>query len=268
MSFEELAEEVVVLSSTTDTTADEAKVESSTQNESESHQKSDDFVLIPGDKNEECCKAGSCWFPYSSLNLDFFNKMPMPLELKSLLLWSDPKYTCSIFGSSLVLLLSLASFSLLTVISSLLLLALATTGGYRAYLALIFRLKGTEDKAFQQLLEQKVTLPESKIAEWVDWSEMELNRALNELKHILIWDSVQRSAATFAGLYAVYCVGCVFNTLTLMILALVSAFSLPKVYQVYSSPIDQAIERATFALHDVIKQLMTKVPFLNKQKIL
>jgi hypothetical protein len=39
-----------------------------------------------------------------------------------------------------------------------------------------------------------------------------------------------------------------------MILAHVSAFTLPKVYQVYKQPIDQALEKFTSLVHQGTKQ--------------
>jgi hypothetical protein len=51
-----------------------------------------------------------------------------------------------------------------------------------------------------------------------------------------------------------------------MILALVSAFTLPKVYQVYQKPIDQAHDTAAKFVNQALRQVMEKVPFLNKKK--
>lgn len=70
-------------------------------------------------------------------------------EVKELVLWQNPKLSGAVFGSSLVLLLSLATFTLLSVVSTLLLLALTTVGAYRFYLSLLFRIKGTYDDTFE-----------------------------------------------------------------------------------------------------------------------
>jgi hypothetical protein len=64
-------------------------------------------------------------------------------------LWKNPKISGIVFGSELVLLISLASLSLLTVVGSLMLLALTAVGAYRFYLALMFRIKGTPDQTFE-----------------------------------------------------------------------------------------------------------------------
>jgi hypothetical protein len=66
-----------------------------------------------------------------------------------MLLWTDPRISGAVFGSTLVLLFSLATFTLLSVASTLLLLALTTVGAYRFYLSLLFRIKGTYDDTFE-----------------------------------------------------------------------------------------------------------------------
>ena len=65
------------------------------------------------------------------------------------MLWKDLKLTGAVFGSSFVLLVSIAWFSLLTVVSALALTAMTVVGSYRFYLALIFRIKGTYDNTFE-----------------------------------------------------------------------------------------------------------------------
>lgn len=241
-------------SSTTSPPAPKETTEPAKKPETHTHKKE-------GQTKSECSIC-----PYYALGCKYLSQVQVPPKVRDLLLWSDPKYTGAIFGSSLVLLISLASFSLLTVISSLFLLAISAIGAYRFYLAVIFRIKGTEDKTFEKLSQFNVSLPKDKVQELAQLLDTDVNRFLNQLKSILLWDSVLTSSIAFAGFYIVYCVGCIFNTLTLMILALVSMFTLPKVYQVYKVQIDQGLEKATSVIHGVVKQLMVKVPFLNKKK--
>jgi len=204
--------------------------------------------------------------PYYALGCNYLSQVQVPPKVKDLLLWTCPKTTGAVFGSSFVLLLSLATFSLLTVVSSLLLLAISAIGAYRFYLAVIFRIKGVEDKTFENLSSISISLPKDKIQELAKLLDNDVNRVLNQLKSILLWDSVTKSTIAFFGFYFVYCIGCVFNTLTLMILSLVGLFTLPKVYVVYKVQIDQGLEKATNVVHGLVKQIMVKVPFLNKKK--
>lgn len=216
------------------------------------------------DKSEKSSECSIC--PYYALGCNYLSNVQIPPKVRDLLLWSDPKYTGAVFGSSFVLLLSLASFSLLTVVSSLFLLAITAIGAYRFYLAAVFRIKGVEDKTFEKLSSINVSLPKNKIQELAKLLDNDANRVLNQLKSILLWDSIATSSIAFIGFYVVYCIGCIFNTLTLLILTLVSLFTLPKVYEVYKVQIDQGLEKATSVCHGLVKQVLKKVPFLSKKK--
>jgi hypothetical protein len=208
------------------------------------------------------------WLPYFTEGCNFFKEIQIPNPVKDLILWTEPRTTKMVFFSSLMSLLSLASFSLLTVISFVFLFGMSIIGLYRIYLGIIFRIKGTEDKTFEKLLLVEVSLPKNKIQEFTQYLENDLSTFLNQIKSILIWDNVFTSSLWCLIFYVMYCIGCIFNLLTLMILTLVSVFTLPKVYQVYGSQIDKGFEKGVVIAHTLIKQLMTKVPFLNKQKIL
>lgn len=55
--------------------------------------------------------------------------------------------------------------------------------------------------------------------------------------------------------------------MTLLTLGLVTAFTLPKAYDIYKVPIDGLLEKAIATVHMGLKQVMTKVPFLNPKKV-
>ncbi|RNA12481.1 reticulon-1-A-like isoform X3 [Brachionus plicatilis] len=191
---------------------------------------------------------------------------PYYLLVCDLLLWKCPKLTGAVFGSMFVLLLSFSLFSFLTVISALMLTALALVGAYRFYLAVVFRIKGTYDDSLDKLVKQDLPLPKDKIQECARLVEGDLYRALNQLKSIVLWESVSQSVKAFAAFYIVNWVGSCFNFLTLLLIGLVTVFTLPKVYQVYKQPIDQSIQKVTTLAHQVVKQVMVKIPMLNKKK--
>lgn len=214
--------------------------------------------------NSSCGSNILC--PYYMMALDRLTKVEIPPRVKDLLLWKNPKLTGAVFGSAFVLLISIAMFSLLIVVSALFLTAMTLIGSYRFYLALIYRIKGTYDNTFDKLSAQDVSLPKDKVQNLARLLETDFNLILNKLKSILLWDNLTTSGLAFAGFYVVYSIGCWFNTITLLILALVSVFTLPKVYDVYKKPIDQGIEKATSLAHQTVKQIMKKVPILSKKK--
>lgn len=216
---------------------------------------------------KQCESSGNPLCPYYLLACDKLTKVQVPPRVRDLLLWSCPKKTGAVFGSILVLLISLATFSLFTVIGSLMLVASTVIGAYRFYLMLQFRIKGTYDDTFDKLSAFDLSLPKEKVEKLVQLLESDVNRALNKLKAIILWDNICNSAIAFTGFYFVYCLGSWFNTLTLLILIHVSVFTLPKVYQVYKKPIDQCIEKATAVAHQTCNQVMAKLPpFLQGKK--
>lgn len=212
--------------------------------------------------------SGNCAVcPYYKLAMRFMRTIQVPPKVEQILLWRDPKKTGAIFGTLFVLLLSIANFSLLTVTGSIMLIAMSAIGAYRFYLAVMFRIKGTTDETFENLSKMDLSLPHDKVQEFSRLIESDINRMLQNTKRVLLWEDFTNSIFVFATFYAVYTIGCVFNTMTLLILALVSAFTLPKVYQVYQKPIDHFLETATGKIHLVVKQVMAKMPpFLKKKK--
>jgi hypothetical protein len=137
--------------------------------------------------------------------------------VQDLLLWTNPKLTGAVFGSLFVFLLSLSLFSLLTVVSSLSLLALTVVGSYRFYLAVLFRIKGVQDPTFEyviiysshllfenlfsiliwiirKLSQFDLSLPKDKVKQLANLLETDINRLLNQFKSIVLWDNVMQSA--------------------------------------------------------------------------
>jgi len=197
--------------------------------------------------NESSSGFKTC--PYYFLGISCLNKVQIPPKVKDMLLWTDPRISGAVFGSSLVLLFSLATFTLLSVASTLLLLALTTVGAYRFYLSLLFRIKGTYDDTFDKISSFDVSLPKDKIQELARLLDTDINRGINHLKSIILWDNIATSAIAFFVVYMVYCVGSIFNTITLLILVHIGLFTLPKVYQLYQVQIDQTIQQATAFAH-------------------
>lgn len=218
------------------------------------------------DENKKPSAQTCSLCPYYLLACDYLSNLEIPPQVRDLLLWKCPKMTGAVFGSLFVVLLSLSLFSFLTVISTLMLTALAVVGSYRFYLAVVFRIKGTYDDSLDKLAKHDLPLPKDKVQEVARLIETDLFRGLNTLKSIVLWENVTQSVKALVAFYLVNWVGSCFNFLTLLMLALVTVFTLPKVYQVYKQPIDQAIQKVTTLAHQVTKQVMAKIPMLNKKK--
>lgn len=204
--------------------------------------------------------------PYYLLASKCVKSVEVPPKVRDLLLWKNPNYTGIVFGLSLVLLISLATFSLLTVVGSVMLLAMVFVGAYRLYLAVMFYIKGgQQDETFSRLASCDCTLPKEKMDQLFKLLEADVNKVLNQTKAIILWDNIFNSGVAFVGFYAIYTIGSIFNTLTLMILVLVTCFTLPKVYQVYQKQINEALEKASNFVHTNTKKVLVKMPPFMKQ---
>jgi hypothetical protein len=145
-----------------------------------------------------------------------------------------------------------------------------------------------------------LSLPKDKVKQLAHLLETDVNRALNQLKSILLWDSVTKSSLVnnqltlkiyknkikciyiflfikkgiFCILFHLLCRLCLqhidfihfkfvaflifdknkpkFNAIQLI--AHVSLFTLPKVYEVYKVQIDQAIQNASNSVHHLVRE--------------
>jgi len=206
------------------------------------------------------------------LGWNFLNSMEVPPKVQEMLLWKNPKFTAMVFGSSFVTLISFASFSFLSVFGFFMFSSLTLVGLYRFYLALYYRIFGCYDDSWiNKLATTDFTLPKERVQELAHWFETDINKLINQAKSIILWDNIFTSGFAFIFFYFLYCVGSVFNTLTLLTLLLVSAFTVPKVYLMYKKPIDQTMDNSTAFMQTWFKQLMTKLPpavkaFIYKNK--
>ncbi|KAL7987214.1 hypothetical protein Chor_006133 [Crotalus horridus] len=125
-----------------------------------------------------------------------------------LLYWRDIKKTGVVFGASLFLLLSLTVFSIVSVI---------------AYIALALLAYLNKDVAVSKELVQK-------------YSHVvlgHLNSTIKELRRLFLVDDLVDSLKFAVLMWVFTYVGALFNGLTLLILALISLFSIPIIYEKY-----------------------------------
>jgi len=206
--------------------------------------------------------------PYYKNVCSKLNKLKecVPPEVVSFILWKNPKVTGIFLVSVLVLLISLASVSLMSVVSTYAMLALSISGSYLLYVAVLFRIKGTHDETFEKLNDYDIKIRKDILREISLAIERDLNKLLLQAKSIILWENMWHSLLTFGIFYCIHYIGSIFNTITLCILILVTVFTLPKIYQVYKTPIDQASNKTTAILRKIFRNVQDKLPFLTKSK--
>nr|XP_022330010.1 reticulon-1-A-like isoform X7 [Crassostrea virginica] len=192
------------------------------------------------------------------------NVDPRVLEL---IYWRDVKKTGVVFGSMLFILLSLSCFSVLSVLAYLSLAILTVTLSFRIYKNVLQAVqKSGEGHPFKQFLEMSIDLPEDKVREAVVDVLKHLNCTIRELRRLFLVEDLVDSIKFGLLLWVLTYVGSWFNGMTLIILAVVAIFTLPKVYETYKVQIDHYVDIVRTQKDNVWKQVQEKVPFLKKKE--
>ncbi|XP_025091989.1 reticulon-1-A-like isoform X9 [Pomacea canaliculata] len=183
-----------------------------------------------------------------------------------LIYWRDVRKTGVVFGSMLLVLLSLAFFSLLSVLAYLSLAILTVTLSFRVYKNIMAAVQKTSDgHPFKQYLDLDITLKEEKVSRVTHTVLQHINRSLLELRRLFLIEDLIDSIKFGLLLWVLTYVGAWFNGMTLIILLVVAIFTLPKVYETYKVQIDNYVNMARNQLNTVLAQVQSKVPFLKKK---
>lgn len=201
----------------------------------------------------------------SSSSVSFMKNIdPRVLDL---IYWRDVKKTGVVFGSMMVLLLSLAMFSVLSVVAYLSLAALTVTISFRVYKNILQAVQKTgEGHPFKQFLDVDIAIPSDKVHQAADHIVQHASCTLRELRHLFLVEDLIDSIKFALLLWVLTYIGAWFNGMTLIILATITIFSLPKVYEVYKVQIDQYLDLARAQIRNVMKQIQEKIPLPGKKK--
>jgi len=184
-----------------------------------------------------------------------------------LIYWRDVKKTGITFGSLLVILLSLAYLSLISVVSYTSLALLTATIAFRVYKNIMQAIqKSGEGHPFKEILELDTSLPSDKVHEATDIIVAQINSSVSELKRLFLVEDLVDSVKFGCLLWCLTYVGAWFNGLTLVILTVVSLFSLPKVYEQNKSCIDEYVGVVRTQVNDVMGKVKAALPIGTKEK--
>lgn len=86
-----------------------------------------------------------CMYSTGGVVLVFLTSTPSLLAVRDLIFWRDVKKTGFVFGTTLIMLLSLAAFSVISVVSYLILALLSVTISFRVYKSVIQAVQKSEE---------------------------------------------------------------------------------------------------------------------------
>jgi len=187
--------------------------------------------------------------------------------VESLIYWRDAKKSGPVFGAVLVILLSLKFFSLISVIAYVSLLGLAATISFRIYKNIVQAIQKTGDgHPFKEYLEMDVALPQNKVEEVIKIAVAHMNAALVELRRLFLVEDLVDSIKFSVLLWSCTYLGAWFNGITLIILAWIALFSLPKVYETNKTQIDANLDIVKSKLADITSKVKAAVPIGKKSE--
>ncbi|XP_058523777.1 reticulon-4 isoform X4 [Ochotona princeps] len=183
-----------------------------------------------------------------------------------LLYWRDIKKTGVVFGASLFLLLSLTVFSIVSVTAYIALALLSVTISFRIYKGVIQAIqKSDEGHPFRAYLESDVAVSEELVQKYSNSALGHVNCTIKELRRLFLVDDLVDSLKFAVLMWVFTYVGALFNGLTLLILALISLFSVPVIYERHQAQIDHYLGLANKNVKDAMAKIQAKIPGLKRK---
>nr|AAT64118.1 reticulon 5-a2 [Danio rerio] len=181
--------------------------------------------------------------------------------------WRDLKQSGLVFGSVLLLLFSLTQFSVVSVIAYLALAVLSATISFRVYKSVLQAVQKTDEgHPFKSYLEVEISLSADQISKYVDKTQLYINTTMKELRRLFLVQDLVDSIKFAVLMWLLTYVGALFNGLTLLILAVISMFSVPVVYEKYQTQIDQYLGLVRTQVNSVMGKIREKVPGAKKKE--
>ncbi|XP_036059807.1 reticulon-3 isoform X1 [Onychomys torridus] len=188
-------------------------------------------------------------------------------SVRDLIFWRDVKKTGFVFGTTLIMLLSLAAFSVISVVSYLILALLSVTISFRVYKSVIQAVqKSEEGHPFKAYLDVDITLSSEAFHNYMNAAMVHVNRALKLIIRLFLVEDLVDSLKLAVFMWLMTYVGAVFNGITLLILAELLVFSVPIVYEKYKTQIDHYVGIARDQTKSIVEKIQAKLPGIAKKK--
>ncbi|XP_071570760.1 uncharacterized protein Rtnl1 isoform X1 [Temnothorax nylanderi] len=203
---------------------------------------------------------------FRDMGLDaWFNPERLNPKVAALIYWRDPKKSGIMFGTVLGVLLSLAYFSLISVLAYMSLLALSGTILFRIYKTVLQAVQKTSDgHPFKDILDLDLALPAEKVHEVADVAVAHANAAVSELRRLFLVEDFVDSLKFGVLLWCLTYVGSWFNGMTLIIIGVVALFTLPKVYETNQDQIDQNLALVQAKINEITAKVKAAIPLGKK----
>ncbi|XP_051801735.1 reticulon-3-B-like isoform X4 [Acanthochromis polyacanthus] len=175
--------------------------------------------------------------------------------------WREPKKSAMAFGLSLLVLVSVATLSVISVVSYLMLACLCVTITFRVYKSVIQAVqKSEEGHPFRSLLEKDISVSSESVRQLADQFLIHLNWFSSQTRRLLLVQDLVDSLKLAAAMWVMTYVGAVFNGVTILILADIIFFTTPLIYKKKKTQIDRQIELVRSRLEETLQKLQDHLP--------
>lgn len=186
-------------------------------------------------------------------------------RVESLIYWRDLKKSGAVFGTGLIILLAISFFSVISVVAYASLLVLLGTVSFRIYKTVLQAIQKTSDgHPFKDYLELDLVLPQEKVQQAATVSVAHVNAFLAELRRLFLVEDLVDSIKFGLLLWSLTYLGSWFNGITLVVLAWIALFTLPKVYENNKQSIDTYVALVRNKLLEITEKVKAAVPIGKK----
>ncbi|XP_029904586.1 reticulon-3-B-like isoform X2 [Myripristis murdjan] len=197
----------------------------------------------------------------SSSDLSSSSLKDSTMSALQLVYWREPKKSAVAFGVSLLVLFAVATLSVISVVSYLLLASLCVTITFRVYKSVIQAVqKSDEGHPFKSLLDRDVSVSSESFHQLSEKFLVYLNSFIRQSRRLLLVEDLVDSVKLAGVMWVMTYIGAVFNGITILILADIIFFTTPLVYQKKKTQIDRFIELVQTRMEETLQKLQDRLP--------
>jgi len=190
------------------------------------------------------------------------------MSLPSLVYWEDPVQSGAVFGSILIGLISLASCSLITVLSysCLCLLALVVLVKFYSFIMVKAGKAEAGSDPLAMVSAVPVAVPADTISSVAPCLAGTINSVIAELRRLFLVESMVDTIKFGLSLWLLTYIGAWFNALTLVIVTWIALFTLPKVYIQNQTQVDEVLGKVIAQVQEVKGKVVALIPVKGGEK--
>ncbi|XP_075719140.1 reticulon-4 isoform X5 [Rhinoderma darwinii] len=187
-------------------------------------------------------------------------------EVADLLYWRDIKKSGAVFGAILFLLLSLTVFSIVSVTAYIALALLSVSISFRIYKGVLQAIQKSDDgHPFKACLDSNFAVSEDLVQKYCNVALSHVNCTIKELRRLFLVEDLVDSLKFAVLMWVFTYIGALFNGLTLLILALISLFSIPVIYERHQTQVDHYLSLINKNVKNTSDLILSKIPGLKRK---